>query len=143
MDSGSDTNMLNIDRIPAKYWTVTSTRLHTVGADPLVNFEVPKATVCLNQYSLDVRSLLMKLNQVCILGTPFLKTIEIHGVCTYQGKTCYYMTIDPLDTPVFVTLISTPKILNMVHNISLYREHFSAKESHILNIKEKMKSMRN
>ena len=64
MDSGSDINMLNINRIPAKYWTVTSKRLHTIGADPLVNVEVPKANVFLNQYRLDVRFMLIKLNQV-------------------------------------------------------------------------------
>ena len=64
IDSGSDINMLNINRIPAKYWTVTSKRLHTIGADPLVNVEVPKANVFLNQYRLDVRFMLIKLNQV-------------------------------------------------------------------------------
>ena len=64
MDSGSDINMLNINRIPPKYWTITSKRLHTIGADPLVNVQVPKANVFLNQYRLDVSFMLMKLNQV-------------------------------------------------------------------------------
>ena len=105
--------------ITSKYQTVTSRRLHTIGADPMVNFEFPKAILCLNQYKLNVRFLLMKLNQLCILGTPFLKIVEPHGVCTYQGKTNYYMTIDPVDTPFFVPLISTPRVSNMVHNISL------------------------
>ena len=64
MDSGSDINVLNINRIPAKYWTVTSKRLHTTGADPLVNIEVSKANVFLNQYRLDVRFMLIKFNKV-------------------------------------------------------------------------------
>ena len=64
MDSKSYRSVLNINRIPAKYWTITSKRLHTIGEDPLVNVEVPKANVFLNQYRLDVRFMLIKLNQV-------------------------------------------------------------------------------
>ena len=80
LDTGSDMNLLNQNRIPCKYWLPSkyyAVGLGNVSTD--ISFEIPKALIWFEQFSLGMKFFLVDLPVDCVLGTPFLAVVEPHG----------------------------------------------------------------
>ena len=68
--------------------------------------------------SLDVKFFLEKIAPDCILGTPFLSTVEPHGVRTIKGIKGIYLTINVEELQMFLPFISMHRQSSMVHIIA-------------------------
>ena len=75
----------------------------------------------MNQYKLDVKFYLMKLNLDFILGNPFLTTAEPHGITSIRGIKGLYLIVEQEQKPLFLQLISKRRISSMVHNVRTYQ----------------------
>ena len=107
IDFGPDiSNMIYIDKVPAKFGHPTHLIIHAVGSSSMVMFEIPIAQVCTNQYKLDVNFYLMKLNSYFILGNPFLTTAEPHGITSVRGIKGLYLIVEQEHKSMFLPLIS-------------------------------------
>jgi hypothetical protein len=95
LDTGSDMNLLDKDLIPHKYWFPS--RFSAIGIGNIstnMDFEIPKGNILIDDYALGMKFLLSDLPVDCILGTPFLSTVEPHGSAkTTEGNPGYFITM--------------------------------------------------
>jgi hypothetical protein len=94
IDTGSDINMFHTGKIPAKYWTPSFGAATGLGnKDTSFKYEISRANILINEYSLGMRFHISDLPIDCILGTPFLSAVFPHGSCLTNGISGYFITM--------------------------------------------------
>jgi hypothetical protein len=99
LDTGSDLNLLNKNVIPVAYWQKTSLNVSGLG-NVLTNIShcVPKATLCLEIFCMDIKFYLAEIPSACILGTPFLCSVSPHGSTQITPTQAgYFITVQEKD----------------------------------------------
>lgn len=98
IDTGSNINLLHKDKIPAKYWALSFGSAIGLGnLNTAFQYEVPRGTLLLENYSLGMRFHISDLPVDCILGSPFLSAVEPHGSCLYsKNQSRYFITMPKL-----------------------------------------------
>jgi len=139
---------LHKDIIPSIYWNKTNHSVIGLGNKSIqMNYEIPKATMCFRDYCLGLKFVFLEIPIACILGTPFLETIELHGSeRTPEGKQDNFITNPSIQqsrkvvkkTKVIMPFASTPYLSTMVQMAQALKQ----KERKITEFKELKNGMR-
>jgi len=123
LDTGSDLNLLNKEIIPIQFWQKIETSVVGLGNIPTeISFQVPEASLCFKHFCLHLRFMLADISIACILGTPFLATVEPHGTTMVaKNKPGYFINIPSSSEnkriAIKLPFVSTPRESNMLKTI--------------------------
>jgi hypothetical protein len=123
IDTGSDINLLDKNKIPAKYWAPSFGSAIGLGnKDTDFQYEVSKGILLLEDYGLGMRFHISDLPVDCILGSPFLSAVEPHGSCLCsKDQSGYFITMPKFkDNPA--KRIEFPFISDRHMQIAYYRK---------------------
>lgn len=123
IDTGSDINLLDKNKIPAKYWAPSFGSTIGLGnKDTDFQYEVPKGILLLEDYGLGMRFHISDLPIDCILGSPFLSAVEPHGSCLCRKDQPGYFITMPNFRNIPAKRIEFPFISDSHMHIAYYRK---------------------
>jgi hypothetical protein len=123
IDTGSDINLLEKNKIPAKYWAPSFGSTVGLGnKDTSFQYEISRGTLLLEDYGLGMRFHLSELPVDCILGSPFLSAVEPHGSCLCSNNQPGYFITMPQIKHIPAKRIEFPFISDVHMHIAYFKK---------------------